>query len=67
MMHRFFGKPKPLVKINLAAKMCELGLDKLFGSESWPEPAAVRELATKIKNLIGEGFSNPQVFAELRK
>ena len=67
MMYRFFGKAKPLVKINLAEKMNELGLDQLFGSDSWPEPAAVRELATKIKNLTGEGFSNPHVCAELRK
>ena len=67
MMYRFFGKPKPLIRINLAEKIQELGLDTIYGSESWPEPAAVRELGTKVKNLTGEGFKNPFVCADLRK
>ena len=46
-MYAFLGKPKPVLRINLAEKMEESGLEHLFGSESWPEPAAVRELVTK--------------------
>ena len=66
-MCAFFGKPKKLERVNVAARMEELGLDLLFDSESWPDAAPLRELSTKIKNLTGEGFSNPHVFAELRK
>ena len=47
MMCKFFGKQKPLERINLASAMAETGLDNFFGSECWPQPAAVRELATK--------------------
>ena len=60
-------KPKPLVKVNLAARMEELGLDYWFESELWPEAAAVRELSTKAKNISGEGFQHPFVYGELRK
>ncbi len=67
MMAKFLGKQKPLERVSLADRMAELGLDHYFGSESWPEAAAVRELKTKIKNLTGEGFANPFVFAEMRK
>jgi hypothetical protein len=66
-MYKFFGKPKPLVRINLAARMEELGLDRHFDSESWPEASAVRELSTKIKNLTGDGFEKPFVYADLKK
>ncbi len=48
MMCKFFGKQKPLERVNLASAMAETGLDQFFGSESWPQPAAVRELATKV-------------------
>jgi hypothetical protein len=66
-MCKFFGKAKPLVKVNLAERMSELALDRFFDSDSWPEAAAVRELKTKVKNISGDGFENPFVFAELRK
>ncbi len=67
LMWSFLGKPKPLERVNLAERMAATGLDAFFGSESWPMAAPVRELKTKIKNLTGDGFSNPLVFAELRK
>ena len=47
--------------------MEDLGLDLLFGAESWPEAAAVRELKMKVKNLTGDGFANLFVYADLRK
>ena len=47
--------------------MEELGLDQMFNPESWPAAPPLRELCTKVKNLTGEGFSNPFVFAELHK
>ena len=67
MMCKFFGKQKPLERVNLADRMAELGLDQCFRSESWPDAAAVRELKTKVKNLTGDGFGNPFVYAEMRK
>jgi hypothetical protein len=66
-MCAFFGKPKRLERVNVAVRMEELGLDQFFDSDSWPDAAPLRELCTKIKNLTGEGFSNPNVFADLRK
>ena len=51
----------------MAERMSELALDRFFDSDSWPEAAAVRELKTKVKNISGDGFENPFVFAELRK
>ena len=66
-MYKFFGKPKPLLKINMAEQVEQLGLHEFFGSDLWPEAAPVRELLTKIRNLTGEGFQRPFVFAELRK
>lgn len=67
MMCKFFGKPKPLPKVNMSERMQALGLDTWFGSESWPDAAAVRELSAKVKSLVGDGFSNPFVYADLRK
>mgnify|MGYP006899618682 CR=1 FL=1 len=66
-MCKFFGKPKRLERVNLAARMEELGLDAFFDSESWPDASPLRKLCTQVKNLTGEGFSNPFVFAELKK
>ena len=66
-MYKFFGKPKPLLKINMAEQVEQLGLHEFFGSDLWPEAAPVRELLTKIRNLTGEGFQRPFVFADLRK
>jgi len=66
-MCRFFGKPKRLERVNVALRMEELGLDQFFESECWPDAAPLRELLTKVKNLTGDGFSNPFVFAELKK
>ena len=60
------GKPKGLERVNLAARLEELGLDQLFDSDSWPDAMPLRELCTKVKNLAGEGFANPFVFAELK-
>ena len=66
-MCKLFGKPKRLERVNLAVRIEELGLDAFFDSESWPDAAPLRELCTQVKNLTGEGFSNPFVFAELKK
>ena len=60
-------KPRKLERVNVAARMQELGLDQMFNPESWPAAPPLRELCTKVKNLTGEGFSNPFVFAELHK
>ena len=64
---KFYTKTKKLERVNLAARLEELGLDQFFDSESWPDATPLRELCTKIKNLTGEGFANPFVFADLRK
>ena len=66
-IRKLFGKPSGLEKVNLAEKLDELGLSKWFGSASWPEAAAVRELKTKAENKSGEGFTNPFIFADLHK
>ena len=66
-MCKFFGKPKRLEKVNMEARMTELGLDLFFGPECWPDMAAVRELATKVKSITGDGNCNPFVQVELRK
>ena len=66
-MCKFFGKPKPLLKINIAEQIEALGLHEFFSSELWPEAGPVRELMTKVRNFTGEGFQRPFVFAEMRK
>ena len=66
-MYKIFGKPKPLLKINMAEQVEQLGLHEFFGSELWPEAAPGRELLSKVRNLTGDGFQRPFVFAELRK
>ena len=63
----YMGKTKRLEQVNLALRVAEIGLEPLVGSESWPELAACRELRTKAKQVTGEGFSNPYVYADLRK
>ena len=63
----FLGKSRKLERVNLAGRLEEIGLDQYFGSDSWPDVAPVREPATKIKSLTGEGFQNPFVFADMRK
>ena len=67
MMARFMGKKSPLEKVNLEEQLGRLGLDQFFDSEAWPEVPSVRELKSKIKTCSGDGFSNPFVFADLRK
>ena len=66
-IYALLGKPKPLARINIAEKLEEYELAKHFPSTSWPEPGAVRELITKVKNLSGDGFQNPFIYADLRK
>ena len=66
-MYKFFGKPKPLLKISMAGQVETLGLHEFFSAELWPEAAPVRELLTKVRNLTGEGFQRPFVYAEMRK
>ena len=66
-MYKFFDKPKPLLKINLAEESEKLGLHEYFSSELWPEAGPVSELMTKVRNLTGEGFQCPFVLAEMRK
>ena len=36
------GKPKKLERVNLAARIEELGLHSFFGVESWPDAAPCR-------------------------
>ena len=60
-------KNDKLEKVNVAARVEELGLHKYYDSDSWPNAAPLRELRTKIRNLTGEGFANPFVFADLKK
>ena len=52
-MYKFFGKPKPLLKINIAEQIEALGLHEFFSSELWPEAGPVRELMTKVRTLTG--------------
>ena len=66
-MRKLFGKPVALERVNLAEKLEQLQLSQFFESDCWPEAAAVRELKSKVKSRMGEGFSNPFVFAELHK
>ena len=63
----FAAKTRKLDRVNLSERLAEVGLDMFYASESWPDVAPVRELATKIKSLSGDGFQNPFVFADLRK
>ena len=60
-------KNDKLEKVNVAARVEELGLHNFYDSDSWPNAAPLRELRTKIRNLTGEGFANPFVFADLKK
>ena len=60
-------KNDKLEKVNVAARVEELGLHNYYDSDSWPNAAPLRELRTKIRNLTGEGFANPFVFADLKK
>ena len=63
----FGSKSRRLEKVNMAGRLEELGLDMFFGSSSWPDIAPVRELATKVRSLSGEGFANPFVYVDLKK
>ena len=63
----FMAKTKRLEPVNLASRVYEIGLESLMGSESWPEVAPCRELRTKAKHATGEGFTNPYIYADLRK
>ena len=58
---------KELVHVDMSEKMAEHGLLKHFPAEVWPQPHAVRELATKIKARVKLGEAKPFIFAELRK
>ena len=60
-------KSDKLEKVNVAARVEELGFHNYYDSDSWPNAAPLRELRTKIRNLTGEGFANPFVFADLKK
>ena len=45
-----FGKvKKTYVHVNLEKMMEDEGLSKLYPPEVWPEPNAVRDLATELK------------------
>jgi len=58
---------KELVHVDMSANRGEQGLLKHFPPEVWPQPHAVRELATKIKARVKLGEAKPFIFAELRK
>ena len=58
---------KELVHVDMSEKLGEHGLLKHFPAEVWPQPHAVRELATKIKARAKLGEAKPFIFAELRK
>ena len=67
MLEIFGSKSWKLEAVNMAGRLEELGLDLFFGSSSWPDIAPVRELATKVRSLSGEGFANPFVYVDLKK
>ena len=58
---------KELVHVDMSAKLGEQGLLKHFPMEVWPQPHAVKELATKIKAREKLGEAKPFIFADLRK
>ena len=58
---------KELVHVEMSAKLGEQGLLKHFPPEVWPQPHAVRELATKIKAGEKLGEAKPFIFVDLRK
>jgi len=68
---RMVGKPvKELVKVDLDARLRELGLADHFPISTWPPVAAVRELATKVKQLkrmAPDRANDPFANAELKK
>ena len=51
----------------MGAALEALGLGKHIPSEPWPPMGAVRELNTKIKNLVKAGFTNAFVDSDLKK
>ena len=55
-------------KVKLDKRMEELGLDKFFREELWPPMAAVRKLATRVREcskLNPDRKSVPFVFVDL--
>ena len=46
-----FSKPKKLERVNLAARMEELGLHNMFGVESWPDAPPCRQAAPRRAKL----------------
>ena len=44
------GRPKKLERVNLAARIEEIGLHQFLGVESWPEAAPCR-LAVQVRRL----------------
>ena len=63
------GRPQPkLVEhVDMKTKLDDLGLGQLFPPNSWPPPAAVRELQHKAKGLEKVGVKRPFVACDLRK
>ena len=58
-----FSKPKKFERVNLAARMEELGLHNMFGVESWPDAAPCRQVAprhakTSIDYPLSQGIGN---------
>ena len=51
-----FSKPKKLERVNLAARMEELGLHSTFGVESWPDAAPCRQVASRRAKLVAVFF-----------
>ena len=59
-----------LVRVDLEGRIKELGLDNVYPVSWWPPMAAVRELATKVKNLkkaAPERMEEPFAHCDLRK
>ena len=58
---------REVVKVDMPARMKELGLFDVFPSDVWPEPAAVRDLASLMRARAKVGEPGAVVFAKLRK
>ena len=61
--------PKEVVAqhVDMAARLEAIGLRDLFPEESWPQPSAVRELATTLKKAASRGEVNLFVAVDLKK
>ena len=62
-----FKGQKDFVAVDMTDRMRDLGLLGVIPLEAWPQPNAVRELATRLKKLKAMGIANPFVSVDLHK